>query len=116
MIYAVDFDGCLCRNAYPDIGEPNVPVIEHLKALQKKGNHVILWTCRSGEHLEAAVQWCAKAGLVFDAVNDNLPMMVEAFGSNPRKVYADQYLDDKAITITFRRSARSGRGRRKKVE
>lgn len=24
---AIDFDGCLCTNAYPEIGEPNWPVI-----------------------------------------------------------------------------------------
>lgn len=27
-VIAVDFDGCLCDNAYPDIGEPNWRVIE----------------------------------------------------------------------------------------
>ena len=24
---AIDFDGCLCTDAYPEIGEPNWPVI-----------------------------------------------------------------------------------------
>jgi len=27
-VIAVDFDGCLCDNAYPDIGAPNWRVIE----------------------------------------------------------------------------------------
>lgn len=113
MIYAVDFDGCLCKNAYPDIGEPNVRLIRDLMRLRQKGNHIILWTCREGERLDAAVKWCANIGLVFDAVNDNLPMMVEAYGGNSRKVFADCYLDDKATRISFRLSSRSGRGKRK---
>ena len=112
MIYAVDFDGCLCRNAYPDIGEPNVRLIRDLMRLRQKGNYIILWTCREGEKLDDAVQWCGRFGLVFDAVNDNLPMIIQAYGDS-RKVYADYYIDDKATRVSFRLSARSGRGRRR---
>lgn len=36
IIYAVDFDGTLSLGAkWPDVGAPNVPLIEYLK--QKKG-------------------------------------------------------------------------------
>ncbi len=112
MIYAVDFDGCLCKNAYPDIGEPNVRLIRDLMRLRQKGNYIILWTCREGEKLDDAVQWCGRFGLVFDAVNDNLPMIIQAYGDS-RKVYADYYIDDKATRVSFRLSARSGRGRRR---
>lgn len=112
MIYAVDFDGCLCKNVYPDIGEPNVRLIRDLMRLRQKGNYVILWTCREGEKLDDAVQWCGRFGLVFDAVNDNLPMIIQAYGDS-RKVYADYYIDDKAAMVSFRLSARSGRGRRR---
>ena len=58
---------------------------------------VILWTCRVDDRLEAAVRWCAEQGLVFDAVNDNLPELVAKYGSNCRKVCADRYIDDRAI-------------------
>lgn len=34
---AIDFDGCLCTDAYPKIGEPNWPVIYRAKAEQKGG-------------------------------------------------------------------------------
>ena len=33
-IIAVDFDGTLCSDCYPDIGKPNLPLIELLKALK----------------------------------------------------------------------------------
>lgn len=31
QIYAVDFDGTLCANAFPEIGEPNTALINHCK-------------------------------------------------------------------------------------
>ena len=34
-------------------------------------------------------------GLEFDAVNDNLEEMKQIYGNNPRKIYADWYIDDK---------------------
>lgn len=98
-IYAVDFDGTLCEDKYPRIGAPNTELIDFLKRQQKIGNKVILWTCRSGELLEKAVQWCARNhGLIFDAVNENLPGLVAAYGNDSRKVYADYYIDDHAYT------------------
>ena len=36
-IIAVDFDGTLCNDCYPDIGKPNLPLIELLKALKREG-------------------------------------------------------------------------------
>lgn len=31
QIIAVDFDGTLCFSAWPDVGEPNNPLINYLK-------------------------------------------------------------------------------------
>ena len=39
--------------------------------------------------------WCEEHGIEFDAVNENLPRIIKAFGGDCRKVYADEYLDDK---------------------
>ena len=83
-IIAVDFDGCLCVNAFPEIGEPIVQTIEALKAEQAAGAKVILWTCRHDEPLEAAVAWCAEQGIQFDAVNANLPLYDRAVRRNPQ--------------------------------
>lgn len=92
-IYAVDFDQTLSYGEYPACGEPNKKLIQYIKELQSQGNKIILWTCREGEALDMAVEWCANYGLFFDAVNDNLPEMIERFGNNCRKVYCDHYLD-----------------------
>lgn len=96
-IIAVDFDGCLCENAWPDIGEAKQDVIDALLSRQKQGAKIILWTCRVGERLDAAVRWCADRGIAFDAINRNLPSMITTYGNDCRKVYADEYWDDKAV-------------------
>ena len=96
-IYAVDFDGTLCESIYPGIGEPNMRLIVHLIRRRKQGNKIILWTCRYGERLQEAVKWCADLGLEFDAVNENLPEMIEFYGNDCRKVGADVFIDDKAV-------------------
>lgn len=96
-VYAVDFDGTLCESVWPGIGEPNMQLINHLIKRRSEGVKLILWTCRVGERLQEAVDWCKEHGLEFDAVNDNVPEMVERFGANPRKVYATCYIDDLSV-------------------
>ena len=50
-VIAVDFDGCLCENAWPDIGEAKQDVIDALLLRQKSGAKIILWTCASVNNL-----------------------------------------------------------------
>ena len=98
-IIAVDFDGCLVTNEFPDIGEPIYETINALKTEQIAGARVILWTCRCDEPLEAAVNWCAEQGINLAAVNKNLPDVIEAFGGDTIKVYANEYWDDQAVRM-----------------
>ena len=104
-IIAVDFDGTLCFSAWPDVGEPNHPLIDYLKRQKKAGrqrkagNRLILWTCRSGRALDKAVSWCREvAHLEFDAINDNVQEVIDYYGNNSRKIFCDIYIDDKACT------------------
>lgn len=101
MVYAVDFDGTLCHDKFPEIGEPYLNRIDRIRALKDLGDKVILWTCRRDESLVEAVEWCAKHGLVFDAVNENLPEVQAAWGGDTRKVYCDFYIDDKNLPTQF---------------
>lgn len=98
FIIAVDFDGTLIKgNTWPDInGTPQSELITHLIKEKEQGSRIILNTCRTGEPLEAAVAFCEEEGLYFDAVNENLPALIEAYGSDCRKISADIYIDDKA--------------------
>lgn len=98
-IIAVDFDDTLCYSNYPKLGEPNVRLITKLKDLQKTKNYkLILWTCRNNDRLTEAVAFCEKFGLIFDAINENLPEVLEKYGNiDSRKVTADYYIDDKSL-------------------
>lgn len=107
MIIAVDFDGTLCTNKFPEIGEQEYihkNLVDYLLTERKKGNLIILHTCREDmperEYLTEAVNWCKEKGITFDAVNENL---LSPFG-NGRKVFADIYIDDKAINVKAFRS------------
>lgn len=67
-VIAIDFDGTLCENKYPEIGLPRWGVIFKALSEQENGAALILWTCRTGKELNDAVDACAKWGLTFDAV------------------------------------------------
>lgn len=100
-IIAVDFDGTLCENKYPEIGEPT-PLLRQAIVEQKNGAAIILWTCRKGTLIDKAVEWCAAHGLVFDAINSNLPENIREYGGmDTRKIYADEYWDDKMDLKSF---------------
>ena len=99
-VLAIDFDGTLCEHKFPNIGEPNWELIHYIQWRQKHGAKTILWTCRTGGKLNEAVKWCEERGLYFDAVNENIIIdVVNAYGSECRKVYADEYYDDRAVHI-----------------
>ena len=96
---AIDFDGCLCDNAYPAIGAPHWGVIARAQMEQEAGAGLILWTCREGQLLLEAVAACESWGLHFDAINESLPSWIAAFDNAPRKVGASEYWDDRAVPM-----------------
>lgn len=102
-IIAVDFDGTLHMGTWPEIGDVNMTVFNFCRNEQLNGSRLILWTNRDGEQLEDAVAWCKERGLEFDAVNENLPELIELYGNDFRKINADIYIDDKAVNPIRRR-------------
>ena len=96
-IIAVDFDGTLNLSTYPDVGNANRDLFAQLIMERSKGNKVILYTCRVGQPLKNAIDFCRNNGLEFDAVNMNLLEVIEKYGGHPRKIAADIYIDDQAI-------------------
>lgn len=98
-IIAVDFDGTLVTNRYPQIGDTNNFLVGLLKKEEQCGTKIILWTIREGALLKDAVDWCNEHGLGLSAVNENLPDIAKFFGYNPRKIYADTYIDSHMCTF-----------------
>ena len=97
MTIAVDFDGTIVTHACPAIGKPIPCAIETLKKLQKEDHHqLILWTCREGELLQEAIDYCASRGLEFYAVNANFPEE-SADIVRARKLEVDLFIDDRQL-------------------
>ena len=95
-IIAVDFDGTIVEDAYPNIGKPRLFAFETLKRLQNDGHRLILWTYRHGKRLKEAVDFCKDNGIDFYAVNKSFPE--ETFkGDVSRKINADLFIDDRNI-------------------
>lgn len=95
-ILAIDFDGTIVESRYPKIGKPIIFAFETLKKLQNEGFTLILWTYRSGKHLEEAVEFCKDHGVEFYAVNKSYPEE-EYDETISRKIAADIFIDDRNI-------------------
>ena len=99
-IIAVDFDGTLFVDAWPYVGAPIWSTIEKVKEEQANGAAIILWTCRSEDSLATAIKACESVGIIPDAVNENLPELIEAWGGeDTRKIFATEYWDDRAVNL-----------------
>ena len=96
LTIAIDFDGTIVEDKYPEIGKPMIFAFETLKKLHDKGHRLILWTYRSGRKLNEAVEFCKKNGIEFYAVNKSFPEEVYD-GKLSRKINADLFIDDRNI-------------------
>lgn len=98
MTIAVDFDGTIVQDRYPEIGRELPFATQTLKMLQKDGHYLILWTVRQGRTLEEALAWCKERGLEFYAVNKDFPEEDEGKNrSYSRKIKADIFIDDRNV-------------------
>lgn len=97
LIVAFDFDGTLCWDKYPLIGPPRHIMLDLVNEVRNYGCKTILWTCRVGDRLAEAVDWCSRHGVTFDTINENIPDNILQYGTDPRKVFADVYVDDRSF-------------------
>lgn len=75
-------------------------VINKIKDLQAQGHEFILWTCRENADLVPVLEFLDKMDLHFQNINCNPKYRIEQFGGKDcRKVGADFYIDDKALSI-----------------
>ena len=97
MIYAIDFDGTIVEDCFPEIGELKPEAEQFIEELQRCGDKWIIWTMRAGRYLNDAVDFLYKYDLIPDAINDNLPEVKAKWpeNPNPRKIFADVYIDDR---------------------
>jgi hypothetical protein len=94
-LIAVDFDGTIVEDKYPQIGKPMLFAIETLTKLQEDGHRLILWTYRSGRALREAVEFCREQGIELYAVNASYPEEDFDHSQSSRKIHADIFIDDR---------------------
>jgi len=107
FILAIDYDATLFEGTWPEKGKPMQEIIDRVKEFKAHGAELVLWTCREGISLAEATERCAKAGIEFDAINDNVPSQLEWMKERAeqgeifatRKIFADFYLDDRAKNL-----------------
>ena len=82
--------------------------MKYLKEYKKLGGKLILFTCRTDYALLAAVSDCEKAGLYFDAINNDLDETINTWldkhpeSSISNKPCYDMLIDDKNYPCCFR--------------
>lgn len=106
-IIAIDFDGCMVDEAFPEVGKLKDGARKTIADLYDAGYELILWTCRTndgftdgtgkrhdGTYLQHATAFLRTEGLMkyFRRVNDNID-----FRNTSKKVYAHCYIDDRNI-------------------
>lgn len=96
MVIAIDFDGTIVEDAYPQIGEPKMFAFETLQELQKDRHQLILWTLRTGDKLQEAIDFCKGHGIEFYAHNHSFPE--EKFdGTYSRKLNCEMFISHKNL-------------------
>jgi hypothetical protein len=118
-IVAVDFDGTLCEDRFPEIGPARLFVVGAVRALHNLGWRVIIHTCRAngafssgeiaGDRLHRCMEmlrWLRDEGVPYDQVwglridhPDGLDFAFVFDHEQTGKPGADVYLDDKAINV-----------------
>lgn len=94
LTICVDFDGTVVRHEFPEIGADVPAAVSVLHSLVADGHRIILWTMRSGEHLDAAVKWFEERDIPLFGVNRNPEQ--DEWTSSP-KAYGQIYIDDAAL-------------------
>jgi hypothetical protein len=51
VVLMIDFDGTICENKFPEIGEPKPKAIEVMQALDKSGFKIVIHTCRANPEI-----------------------------------------------------------------
>ena len=94
LIICLDFDDTIRPYNLSDQEECD-DTIALIKECQDIGAHVILFTARREEMIQAALDYCNQKSLQIDAVNKGIPIEGLYFGHDA-KPYANIYVDDRA--------------------
>ena len=97
MIFAIDFDGTIAKNGWPNIHEAELipEAQEAIQLLHDAGHIIIIWSCREGKDKQNAIDYLCNHDVPFDYFNENPPGLIQEYNNDSRKIGADYYIDDK---------------------
>ena len=97
-IIAIDFDGTIVEDKFPEIGNLKPGAAEAINQLYDDGYTIIIWTCRTRVNKARAVEFLAKNGIKWHYFNESSIENLRVYDwVDTRKVYADLYIDDKTL-------------------
>ena len=94
MKIAVDFDGTCVDHCFPAVGSDVPGAVDYMKRLAADGHQLFLFTMRSGEFLENAVQWFVNRHIPLSGINSDPG---QTSWTDSPKCYAEVYIDDAAL-------------------
>lgn len=97
LVIAIDFDGTIVEEGYPNIGAMRKGAYKYIRKLVNEGHFIIINTCRSGEYELEAKIWCMRNNIFYHYFNKNHSELIKDFGCDSRKISADIYIDDKNL-------------------
>jgi len=97
MVLAIDFDGTICENAFPKIGNLINEADVYIRKLFKDGHEIVINTCRSGKYEGIAQDFLDENDIPYHYINSNLPRLIVKYTQDCRKISADIYIDDKCL-------------------
>jgi hypothetical protein len=99
FVAVVDFDGTVVMHDFPRVGDYVPGSVAILRKMQRAGVKIVLNTMRSGEYLDAAVEWFKENGIELYGINENPDQ--KSWTSSP-KVYGNIMIDDMALGAPLR--------------
>lgn len=101
-VIAIDFDGTIVQDKFPNIGELNPNAIETINAMVEDGYEIIIWTARGDLFLLNARDFLLENGLIINPekgkrikFNQHADYMLERYDTQGIKIGASFYIDDK---------------------
>lgn len=92
----VDFDGVICKQRFPDVGEPTEGVREALNTLRKAGYRIVIHSCRTAYQFKNLLM-----DDQFERIRDYMKYYKLPFDDvwAPDKPVGVAYIDDRGINF-----------------
>lgn len=97
LILAIDFDGTVATDSFPEVGTLRKDADVIIRKLYEDGHDIIINTCRTGKYEGLAEYFLIENNIPYHFINSNLPRVIDTYKQDCRKISADFYIDNRNI-------------------